>query len=98
MVETAKRTHCPACGAKITRAELSLCSYCGSPLGLIGEQPKAKDEATSQRLAKMRQHADFEPAMARAPEDRSFRVGLIRGVVLEALGLILLAYGLWDFL
>jgi len=94
MVETAKRINCPACGAKITRQELSLCSYCGSPLGLIGEQAKAKDDATSQRLAKMRQHPEFEAAMARTPAEESPVRGLVVGALLESAGLALVVYAL----
>ena len=31
---TAQLTHCPTCGVKLHRTDLSLCAYCASPLKL----------------------------------------------------------------
>lgn len=63
-----KLTQCPACGARITRPELSLCSYCATPLGL-SSKPEGASEATLARLAKMREHKDYAEAMAWEPHE-----------------------------
>jgi hypothetical protein len=63
-----QRTHCPTCGAKIARADLSICSYCLTPLSL-GSERKPRDGATAQRLAKMRDHPEFKAAEAWDPPE-----------------------------
>jgi predicted RNA-binding Zn-ribbon protein involved in translation (DUF1610 family) len=70
--ETTVRTHCPNCGAKILRQDLSLCAYCATPLSLGGAISTEGDE-TAQRVARLREHPAFATAMAwtpRDPEDR----------------------------
>jgi hypothetical protein len=61
------KTHCPNCGAKLHRPDLSLCAYCAMPLD-IGATTKVDDE-TIQRLKRMREHANFPAAMAFTPRD-----------------------------
>ncbi len=64
--QSAKRTHCPICGAKIARAELSICAYCASPLDLLDRRTEADGEA-HKRLLKIREHADYASALAFEP-------------------------------
>lgn len=59
-------THCPNCGAKIHRPELSICSYCATPLQ-IGGKAAVVDEATRNRLAKMSEHKDWATASQWTP-------------------------------
>ncbi|MDZ4772485.1 MAG: hypothetical protein SGI72_05060 [Planctomycetota bacterium] len=61
------KTHCPNCGAKLHRPDLSLCAYCAMPLD-IGATTKVDDE-TIQRLKRMREHANFAAAMSFTPRD-----------------------------
>lgn len=93
--QTAPLTHCPTCGAKLERPELSLCAYCASPLR-VGPVEVPNDE-TQKRLAKVKAHADFAPAMAWLPVDpwydrRARRLGLAGGALL-AVALIALGVG-----
>ena len=91
-----KLTQCPACGARITRPELSLCSYCASPLGL-SSKPEAASEATLARLARMREHKDYQEAMAWEPHEGDDAPGALParrwGRALLAAGLGLGAWG-----
>ena len=59
---------CPNCGAKLKRADLSLCAYCAMPLAMGGRASVADDE-TTQRLKRMREHANFPAALALVPPD-----------------------------
>jgi len=68
MPATATLERCPACGAKIARPELSICSYCATPLGL-GQSAVAEPTEVMQRLERMRDHRDHAPAMAWDPPD-----------------------------
>jgi hypothetical protein len=61
-------THCPNCGAKLHRTDLSLCAYCATPLSLGGAVATAGDE-TAQRVARLREHPAFAAAMAWTPGD-----------------------------
>lgn len=92
--QSATRTNCPVCGARITRPELSLCSYCSTPLSL-GEKPVGGDAATLQRLARMHEHKDWQEAHSWSPSDADDAPGAARtrarGAGLIALGLVLLA-------
>lgn len=84
-----QRTHCPTCGAKIARPDLSICSYCLTPLSLGGER-KPRDSATSQRLAKMRDHPEFKAAEAwDPPEGAEYR----RAARNQTLGFVALVLG-----
>src|SRR5262249_38849712 len=62
------RTHCPNCGAKLHRQDLSLCAYCATPLTLGGKVEVAGDEV-AQRLKRLREHKDFAAAMRWSPRD-----------------------------
>src|SRR5687767_1942547 len=68
--QTAPLTHCPTCGVKLERPELSLCAYCASPLR-VGPIEVPNDE-TQKRLAKVRAHADFAAALSWLPVDPLF--------------------------
>jgi hypothetical protein len=96
--ETVRRASCPTCGAKITQAHLSLCAYCGSPLDLGSGRSKV-DRATLRRLAAMREHADFAPALAwdppEGPEARADRRRAALGVLGAASGVVLAGLGAW---
>lgn len=67
---TAPLTHCPTCGVKLERPELSMCAYCASPLR-VG-QPEVRSDETQKRLVKVRAHADFAAAQAWLPLDPAF--------------------------
>lgn len=66
--EAPARTHCPNCGAKIHRQDLSLCAYCATPLSLGGAVDASRDEL-AQRVARLREHAAFGTAMKWTPPD-----------------------------
>jgi len=66
--EAPVRTHCPNCGAKLHRQDLSLCAYCASPLTLGGKVEATGDE-TAQRLIRLREKPEFATAMAWTPRD-----------------------------
>ena len=68
--QTAPLTHCPTCGVKLERPELSLCAYCASPLR-VGPVEVPNDE-TQKRLAKVVAHADFAVAQRWLPIDPEF--------------------------
>lgn len=68
--QTAPLTHCPTCGVKLERPELSLCAYCASPLR-VGPIEVPNDE-TQKRLAKVKAHADFAVALGWLPIDPVF--------------------------
>jgi hypothetical protein len=90
-----KLTQCPACGARITRPELSLCSYCATPLALLAK-PAGAGEATLARLAKMREHKDFAEANAWQPHDGDDAPGAVStgrlGRVLAVVGAALVVW------
>lgn len=74
---------------KITRDDLSLCSYCGSPVQL-GEQ-KARISAIQKRLGKMPEHKNYEAALAWQPAESELYVAGMRDASLvrwSALGLV----------
>lgn len=81
------RTHCPTCGAKLHRTDLSLCAYCATPLS-IGDAPGRVDDETIQRLKRLRDHDKFPAAIAFTPLDREAEV--VRGRRLTIGTLVLL--------
>jgi len=85
---TAPLTHCPTCGVKVERPELSLCAYCASPLRM-GPIEVPNDE-TQKRLAKVRAHADFTAAQSWLPVDPEFESTARR---LSIVGWICIALG-----
>src|SRR5262245_61631359 len=66
--EATVRTHCPNCGAKLHRQDLSLCAYCATPLAL-GGAVSTQDDETAQRVARLREHPAFAAAMEWTPRD-----------------------------
>jgi hypothetical protein len=66
--EAIVRTHCPNCGAKLHRQDLSLCAYCATPLTLGGAISTEGDE-TAQRVARLRENPKFAAAMSFTPSD-----------------------------
>lgn len=66
--EAPARTHCPNCGAKLHRQDLSLCAYCATPLTLGGKVETAGDE-TAKRLQRLRELPAFGTAMTWTPRD-----------------------------
>lgn len=87
-------TNCPNCGAKLKRADLSLCAYCAMPLAMGGRAAVADDE-TTQRLKRMREHPNFAAAQAFVPPDPEIERAVVtrrnRGLALFVLGLVWLA-------
>jgi len=67
--QAAVRTHCPTCGAKLHRTDLSLCAYCATPLS-IGDEAGRVDAETIGRLKRLRDHKLFAAAMEFTPLDR----------------------------
>jgi hypothetical protein len=98
VTETLTKTHCPTCGAKLHRQDLSLCAYCGSPL-MLGAARESVDDETVKRLARMRESPNFAAALEFTPRDPDVidvaaRVRALGGInVLLAIGLA--AYALW---
>jgi hypothetical protein len=66
----AVRTHCPNCGAKLKRPDLSLCAYCATPLQLGGKDTTTRDE-TLERLKRMRDHPQFAALALWRPADQA---------------------------
>ncbi|MBI1381201.1 MAG: hypothetical protein GC161_08940 [Planctomycetaceae bacterium] len=90
------RTHCPNCGQKIHRQDMSNCLYCAMPFDFVEKKEGKKPSAVQARLVRMREHADWEAAMAWNPPveadlERAAQ-GVRRGGVLAGFGLLL---GLW---
>jgi hypothetical protein len=78
---------------KLARAGLSICSYCSAPLALAGPAVATQDDATRARLARMREHKDYAPAIAWVPPEEPATeraVGRLRlGFFGLAVGLVL---------
>jgi hypothetical protein len=64
--EIATLTHCPTCGVKLHRTDLSLCAYCASPLRMGASAAPADDE-TARLLVKITQHPGYEAALRWTP-------------------------------
>lgn len=92
--EAPARTHCPNCGAKLKRPDLSLCAYCAMPLAMGGKAEVANDE-TTQRLKRMREHANFPAAQAFVPPDPEAELRVVRvrnrGLVIALAGVVVAA-------
>ncbi|MBL8859344.1 MAG: hypothetical protein JNL28_12610 [Planctomycetes bacterium] len=90
------KTHCPNCGAKLHRPDLSLCAYCAMPLDIGATTPV--DDETIQRLKRMREHANFPAAMTFTPRDprveRKAARLLTYGSVAMALAIVLMIVSL----
>ena len=69
MTASATAKNCPTCGAPITREDLSLCSYCGSPLQLGGVKKTAEGEESPHkaRLERMQVKEEWTAALAWEP-------------------------------
>jgi hypothetical protein len=65
------RTHCPNCGAKLKRPDLSLCAYCATPLQLGGKLDTARDE-TVLRLKRLRENPQFGTLSQWTPTDQEY--------------------------
>lgn len=73
MTAPATTKTCPTCGAPITRDDLSLCSYCGSPVQLGGVKKAAEGEESPHkaRLERMQEKDDWASAIAWEPSPAS---------------------------
>jgi hypothetical protein len=73
MTASATTKTCPTCGAPITRDDLSLCSYCGSPVQLGGVKRAAEGEESPHkaRLERMQEKDDWASAIAWEPSPAS---------------------------
>ncbi|MBK7875081.1 MAG: hypothetical protein IPJ77_04905 [Planctomycetes bacterium] len=93
--DSALRTHCPNCGAKLKRPDLSLCAYCATPLQLGGKDVSGRDE-TVLRLRRLREKPEFALLALWTPSDQQtlatyrklrtlagvfFAIGLVTGLV-----------------
>ena len=89
------KTHCPNCGAKLHRQDLSLCAYCATPLSLGGKIDRPDDE-TIRRLHRLREKPEFAAAAAEQPFDSEVVARIQRAssagwaLMLVGLGLIVL--------
>jgi len=81
------RTHCPTCGAKLHRTDLSLCAYCATPLS-IDDAPGRIDDETIQRLKRLREHKSYAAAMEFTPLDREAEVVRSRRLTVGTLVLL----------
>lgn len=92
--EAPPKTHCPTCGAKLHRSDLSMCAYCAAPLQLGGRIEHATDE-TAKRLLRLREHAAFAAATQWTPRDAEVEAHTRRrrriGLAFVALGLTVAA-------
>lgn len=86
-IETARLTHCPTCGAKLHRTDLSLCAYCATPLRL-GASAAPPDDETQRLFAKMQAHPAYADALRWTPMDPRIEA---RARKLHAWGLVLVA-------
>ena len=66
--EIAKLTHCPTCGVKLHRTDLSLCAYCAAPLS-IGGAAAPPDDETQRLFAKIQAHPAYADALKWTPID-----------------------------
>ena len=66
--DSALRTHCPNCVAKLKRPDLSLCAYCATPLQLGGKDVSGRDE-TVLRLRRLREKPEFAALSVWTPSD-----------------------------
>jgi len=92
---------CPTCGAPITREDLSLCSYCGSPLQLGGAKELAEGEESPnlERLNRMQEKEDWAAAMSweplatsRYPGSQAVAIPLVSGSLVALLISLLFNY------
>jgi hypothetical protein len=93
-----QKTHCPTCGAKLHRQDLSLCAYCATPLS-IGDSRANVDDETVKRLVRMRESPNFAAATAFTPRDpeaveKIARVRLVGGLQIP-LAIVFLAIAYW---
>lgn len=89
---------CPACGGKLLQESARACPYCSHELGGGGPE----EGANTARLRRMREHDQFSGAMEWSPTGDEVRAAsrrLVQGVVLVALGLVLVlvTWGDWNF-
>jgi len=97
--EAPVKTHCPTCGAKLHRQDLSLCAYCATPLSM-GDARALVDDETVKRLARMRESPSYSAAMTFTPRDPEIaekiaRVRLIGGLQIpSAIVFAVLAFAL----
>jgi hypothetical protein len=63
---SATLTHCPTCGVKLHRTDLSLCAYCAAPLRM-GANTAPPDDETQRLFAKIESHPGFAAAMQWSP-------------------------------
>jgi hypothetical protein len=86
--ETATLTHCPTCGVKLQRTDLSLCAYCASPLRM-GAAAAPPDDETARLLAKLQQHPGFPAAMRWTPLEPAVDARIARWKGFGALAIVL---------
>ena len=89
-------THCPTCGVKLHRTDLSLCAYCASPLKM-GASATPPDDETQRLLQKIESHPNYAASLQWTPLDpaieaRSLRLGGIASTLI-VLGLVVFAGG-----
>ncbi len=61
------RTHCPNCGQKIHRQDMSNCLYCAMPFDFVEKKEAKKPSAIQARLGRMKEHVDWAAAYAWTP-------------------------------
>lgn len=86
--ETAPLTHCPTCGVKLHRTDLSLCAYCASPLRM-GVTSQPPDDETAKLLAKLEQHPNYAVALRWTPIESSTEARIARWKGFGALAIVL---------
>jgi hypothetical protein len=86
-------THCPTCGVKLHRTDLSLCAYCAAPLRM-GASAAPPDDETAKLLKKIEAHPLYAAALTWSPidplvEKRALKLHSLGMLTLVVLGLSL---------
>jgi hypothetical protein len=96
---TPPRTHCPTCGAKLARQDMSNCPYCSTPFALVEQKAaQAGPSPFQERLQRMEEKEEFQAGLTWTPPEPEdwyrARRRVVAGIFLLGIGLGVLAQGL----
>lgn len=67
---TPPRTHCPTCGAKLARQDMSNCPYCSTPFALVeAKAAQAGPSPFQERLQRMAEKEEFQEGLRWSPPE-----------------------------
>lgn len=67
---TPPRTHCPTCGAKLARQDMSNCPYCSTPFALVEQKAtQAGPSPFQERLARMAEKDEYREGLTWDPPE-----------------------------